>query len=88
MVLAVGGVILRYWRFYGPGTYRRRPPPPPKVYIDAVIRRTVDAVDHPSGIITILALVTHSAVHVPQELLDQCPEPAGLFEVDVMPAAA
>ena len=43
MVLAAGGVVLRYGQFYGPGTYHPKgPPAPPRVHIDAAARRTVD----------------------------------------------
>jgi uncharacterized protein YbjT (DUF2867 family) len=52
--LGVGGVVLRYGRFYGPGTYHADPPPPPRIHIDEAARRTVEALDAPSGIVEIL----------------------------------
>jgi uncharacterized protein YbjT (DUF2867 family) len=57
LVLAAGGVILRYGRLYGPGTYSGDgpPPPPPRIHVDEAARRTVDALATPPG--TILELV-------------------------------
>ena len=53
-VLAVGGVVLRYGMFYGPGTYFERTlPPAPNVQIDSAATRTVDALTAPAGIVTI-----------------------------------
>jgi nucleoside-diphosphate-sugar epimerase len=53
-VLAYGGVVLRYGRLYGDGTYYESSvPEPPRVHIDAAARRTVELLDAPSGIITI-----------------------------------
>ncbi|WP_249713778.1 SDR family oxidoreductase [Rhizomonospora bruguierae] len=53
-VLDAGGVVLRYGQFYGPGTYHeRRPPEPPRIQVDEAARRTVDALDSPTGILTI-----------------------------------
>lgn len=41
---AVGGVVLRYGQWYGPGTYHPGDPPPrPRIHIDAAARSTVDA---------------------------------------------
>ena len=52
--LAVGGVVLRYGRFYGPGTwYEDELPAPPRIRVDEAARRTAGALDAPSGIITI-----------------------------------
>jgi NAD(P)-dependent dehydrogenase (short-subunit alcohol dehydrogenase family) len=54
-VLAVGGVVLRYGQFSGPGTYYPgRPPQPPRIQIDDAAQRTVDVLDAPSGVITIV----------------------------------
>jgi uncharacterized protein YbjT (DUF2867 family) len=54
-VLAAGGVVLRYGQFYGPGTYHEQaPPPPPRVHLDEAARRTVEALEAPSGILTIV----------------------------------
>jgi uncharacterized protein YbjT (DUF2867 family) len=56
LVLTAGGVILRYGRLYGPGTWHSdRLPPPPRIHVDEAARRTVDALDTPSG--TIVELV-------------------------------
>ena len=52
--LAVGGVVLRYGRFYGPGTwYEDELPAPPRIRMDEAARRTAGALDAPSGIITV-----------------------------------
>lgn len=54
-VLDWGGVVLRYGKFYGPGTYHEgEPPPPPRVHADEAARRTVSALDAPSGVLTIV----------------------------------
>jgi len=53
-VLANGGVVLRYGRLYGEGTYYENSlPEPPRVHVDVAARRTVDLLEAPSGIITI-----------------------------------
>ncbi len=54
MVLETGGVVVRYGQFYGPGTYHQEPPSPPRVHIDTAARCTLDALEQPSGIITVL----------------------------------
>lgn len=54
-VLEAGGVVLRYGQFYGPGTYYpEQLPPPPRVQIDEAAARTVEVLDAPSGVITIV----------------------------------
>jgi nucleoside-diphosphate-sugar epimerase len=54
LVLAAGGVVLRYGRLYGPGTYYEdEPPAPPRVDVDVAARRTVSLLDAPSGIVEI-----------------------------------
>jgi nucleoside-diphosphate-sugar epimerase len=54
-VLAEGGVVLRYGRFYGPGTYyERQPPDEPRVHIDRAAERTVEALGEPTGVIVIV----------------------------------
>lgn len=53
-VVAAGGTVLRYGRFYGPGTYYENElPPPPRVHIDDAARRTIPFLAGPSGISTI-----------------------------------
>jgi len=54
-VLAENGVVLRYGLFYGPGTYFDGSlPPAPRVHIDTAAARTLDALDAPSGVVTIV----------------------------------
>jgi nucleoside-diphosphate-sugar epimerase len=53
-VLAAGGVVLRYGRLFGPGTYYEdERPEPPRVHVDDAARGTVAALDAPSGIIEV-----------------------------------
>lgn len=53
-VLDAGGVIVRYGRFFGPGTYfDDELPPPPRVHVVDAARRTVAVLDAPSGVIEI-----------------------------------
>jgi nucleoside-diphosphate-sugar epimerase len=55
LVLEAGGIVLRYGRFYGPGTYYEQgPPPPPRVHVDEAAGRTVQALAIPSGILEIV----------------------------------
>jgi nucleoside-diphosphate-sugar epimerase len=54
-VLAASGVILRYGLLYGPDTYfEGELPPAPRVHIDAAAARTLEALDAPSGILTVV----------------------------------
>lgn len=54
-VLLAGGVVLRYGRLYGRGTYHESEPPlPPRIHVDEAARRTVEALDAPSGVIEIV----------------------------------
>jgi nucleoside-diphosphate-sugar epimerase len=54
-VLGAHGVVLRYGQFYGPGTYyEAEPPSAPRVHIDTAAARTLEALDAPSGILTIV----------------------------------
>jgi len=54
-VLDRGGVVLRYGRLYGPGTYfEHEVPEPPRVHVDEAARRTVAALAAPSGVLTIV----------------------------------
>ncbi len=53
-VLEIGGVVARYGRLYGPGTYYEDTlPPPPRVRIDEAVRATPPLLEAPSGIVTI-----------------------------------
>ena len=54
-VLAAEGVVIRYGFFYGPGTYYEREiPAAPRVHIDTAAARTLEALDAPSGILTVV----------------------------------
>jgi uncharacterized protein YbjT (DUF2867 family) len=54
-VLGVSGVVLRYGFFHGPGTYfEGQLPPAPRVHIDTAAARTLEALDAPTGILTIV----------------------------------
>lgn len=54
-VLEIGGVVLRYGQFYGPETYHPdEVPPHPRVHIDEAARRTVGALDVPSGVLLLV----------------------------------
>ncbi len=54
LVLAADGVVLRYGRLYGPGTYYESDKPePPRIHVDEAARRTVPALDAASGIIDV-----------------------------------
>lgn len=53
MVLDAGGVVLRYGRFYGPGTYHPEEgdlPEPPAVHVAEAARRTVEALNAEPGV--------------------------------------
>ena len=53
-MLAEGGVVLGYGRFYGPGTYNERQlPAEPRVEVDRAAQRTVELLDAPSGVVVI-----------------------------------
>ena len=53
-VLEFGGVVVRYGRFYGPGTFHpgegERPEEPPMIHVAEAARRTVELIDAPSGV--------------------------------------
>jgi nucleoside-diphosphate-sugar epimerase len=54
-VLDAGGVVLRYGRFYGAGTWHEHDtPPPPAVHVAEAARRTVDALEGSRGVVTIV----------------------------------
>jgi uncharacterized protein YbjT (DUF2867 family) len=53
-VLAIGGVVARYGRLYGPGTYYADElPPHPRIGVDAAARATPPLLDAPPGIVTL-----------------------------------
>ena len=54
-VLEIGGVVLRYGQFYGPGTYFEDvPPDPPRVTVPEAARRTLNLLEAPSGVVEIV----------------------------------
>lgn len=55
LVLAAGGVVIRYGTFYGPGTYSGSGavPPPPRIQVDEAARRTVALLTAPSGVVVV-----------------------------------
>lgn len=56
MVLDIGGVVLRYGRFHGPGTYHEEDlPDPPLIHVAEAARRTVELLEAPSGVIEVVA---------------------------------
>jgi len=53
-VLDAGGAVVRYGRFYGPGTYHEvELPRPPRVHVDDAARRTLPLLSAPSGIVVV-----------------------------------
>lgn len=62
MVLAAGGVVLRYGQFYGPGTYHpAEPPPPPRIHVDTAAHETVRALDAHPGVLDLVEAVPTAA---------------------------
>jgi nucleoside-diphosphate-sugar epimerase len=54
LVLEIGGVVLRYGQFYGPGTYHPDDRPDhPRVHVSDAAERTVELIEASSGIVTI-----------------------------------
>jgi hypothetical protein len=54
-VLEIGGIVVRYGRLYGPGTYYEQElPAPPRVHVDTAARATPPLLDEMSGIVTIV----------------------------------
>jgi nucleoside-diphosphate-sugar epimerase len=54
MVLDAGGVVVRYGRFDGPGTYHERDlAEPPRIGVEEAARKTLPLLEAPSGIVTI-----------------------------------
>jgi NAD(P)-dependent dehydrogenase (short-subunit alcohol dehydrogenase family) len=59
MVLEEDGVVLRYGRLYGPGTfYVDELPEPPRVQVDEAARRTADLLEADSGVVTVVDELT------------------------------
>jgi nucleoside-diphosphate-sugar epimerase len=55
MVLDADGVVARYGRFYGPGTYHEHDlPEPPYVHVAEAARRTVELLEAPSGVVEVV----------------------------------
>jgi hypothetical protein len=55
MVLDRQGVVVRYGQFYGPGTFHEGgPPPPPRIHVDEAARRTLPALEAPSGVLILV----------------------------------
>jgi nucleoside-diphosphate-sugar epimerase len=53
-ILEIGGVVARYGRLYGQGTYDETTlPPHPRVQVDEAARATPPLLDAPAGIVTI-----------------------------------
>ena len=53
-VVATAGTVLRYGRFYGPGTFSEKElPPHPRIHVDEAARRTMPFLKGPRGIFTI-----------------------------------
>jgi hypothetical protein len=66
-VLAAGGVVLRYGKLYGPGTYfSEEVPPPPRIHVDEAARRTARSLDEPAGVLTIVEAPGDTQVRVNQ----------------------
>ncbi|MGN6175370.1 MAG: NAD-dependent epimerase/dehydratase family protein [Streptosporangiaceae bacterium] len=54
-VLQAGGVVIRYGRLYGPGTYYpAAPPEPPRIHVDDAAHQTLPTLQAPPGV-TIVA---------------------------------
>jgi nucleoside-diphosphate-sugar epimerase len=54
VVLEVGGLVIEYGTFYGPGTYGGdRVPDHPRIHVDEAARRTVELLDAPSGVVVV-----------------------------------
>ena len=54
LVLEVGGIVVEYGTFYGPGTYGGdHVPDHPRIHVDEAARRTVELLDAPSGVVVV-----------------------------------
>lgn len=59
-VSVIGGLVVRYGRFYGPDTYfPAQLPPPPRIHIDDAAHRTIELLVHPPGVVTLIDDVPH-----------------------------
>ncbi len=55
MVLAAGGVVIRYGQLFGPGTYYESDPPePPRVHVDDAARQTMPVLGAPAGLTVVV----------------------------------
>jgi len=55
LVLEIGGVVARYGRLYGPGTYYEAASPPhPRIQIDEAVDATPPLLEAPAGIVLIV----------------------------------
>jgi len=55
LVLEIGGVVARYGRLYGPGTYYEEMLPPlPRIQIDEAVRATPPLLEASAGIVSIV----------------------------------
>jgi nucleoside-diphosphate-sugar epimerase len=55
MVLAAGGVVIRYGQLFGPGTYyESAPPDPPRVHVDDAARQTMPVLRAPAGLTVVV----------------------------------
>jgi len=55
MVLAAGGVVIRYGQLFGPGTYyESAPPDPPRVHVDDAARQTMPVLAAPAGLTVVV----------------------------------
>lgn len=53
-VLDIGGVVVRYGQFYGPGTYyEAEPPGHPRIHIDDAAAGTIPLLDAPTGVVVL-----------------------------------
>ncbi|PXX58797.1 putative NAD(P)-binding protein [Nocardia tenerifensis] len=53
-VLDIGGVVMKYGQFYGPGTYYEGElPPHPRVHVDDAAARTIPLLEASSGVVII-----------------------------------
>ena len=54
-VLDAGGIVIRYGRLYGAGTwYETTEPDPPRIQVDEAARRTMQILDAPPGIVELV----------------------------------